>query len=741
MAAKALHHLFGRWKALSLLENLLLAVAICLPLTVLATRFASLAPVWVLLASLGAGSGSWLWLLWRHHWFSATPTDLAYYLNRRYPALEDSADLLLREPETLSPLARLQRERTQDLLEREAVVLPLKWGRSLGLFAASLAVSAALYVLPLSGAPDATNPIPIAFYPPDSLMGENAVPPPQLTKMEIRVRPPAYTGLKAYGAADPDIKAPEGSLIAWELSFDRRLVAGRIQIGEEDGIRLEGNSADAYTARYVLSKTTFYRPTWRGDDSLWVGSDYFRLEAIPDQAPKIEVTGLQPYLELSFEEGIQIPFTVKVTDDYGISDARMVATLSRGEGESVQFRDDTLRFAQNFRQKKKEYNLRYTLDLDKLGMRPGDELYLHIEAADNRTLSDVALAKSGKFIIAFQNPDALKMDMAGGLAVNRLPEYFRSQRQIIIDTEKLISEEKDLDPETFQQRSNNIAIDQKLLRLRYGQFLGEEFQTVIGAVPEGALDHEEGDGHDHAGEEEHDHAEHAEEVETLGSEDEEIAELEPYYHAHDMSAEATFFDATTKAKLQAALAEMWDAELHLRMGRPEPALPYEYAALKLIKEIQQASRVYVQRIGFEPPTFNEAEKRLTGERDDIANPRRQVDAGDAFAFPALDSAATILEAMLQDNRPPLRREYARLQAAGEELAGLAVERPGAYLQALQQLRSIMENERPGERRQQIRAVQRVLWSLLPDPGRLPMNRQIKWGDLHSRYLEEIQRTP
>ena len=67
--------------------------------------------------------------------------------------------------------------------------------------------------------------------------------------------------------------------------------------------------------------------------------------------------------------------------------------------------------------------------------------------------------------------------------------------------------------------------------------------------------------------------------------------------------------------------------------------------------------------------------------------------------------------------------------AGEELAGLAVERPGAYLQALQQLRAIMENERPAQRRQQIRAVQRVLWSLLPDPGRIPLNRQSDWGDV------------
>ena len=65
---------------------------------------------------------------------------------------------------------------------------------------------------------------------------------------------------------------------------------------------------------------------------------------------------------------------------------------------------------------------------------------------------------------------------------------------------------------------------------------------------------------------------------------------------------------------------MWDAELHLRMGEPQKALPYEYQALKLIKEVQQASRVYVERVGFEPPEIKVAEKRLSGELDEIQTP-------------------------------------------------------------------------------------------------------------------------
>ncbi|MEZ5520658.1 MAG: hypothetical protein R3F08_04170 [Dokdonella sp.] len=61
-----------------------------------------------------------------------------------------------------------------------------------------------------------------------------------------------------------------------------------------------------------------------------------------------------------------------------------------------------------------------------------------------------------------------------------LPAYFRSQRQIIIDTETLIGERTSLAADTFTVEIDSIGVDQKILRLRYGQFLGEEFEVGAG---------------------------------------------------------------------------------------------------------------------------------------------------------------------------------------------------------------------------------------------------------------------
>ena len=66
-----------------------------------------------------------------------------------------------------------------------------------------------------------------------------------------------------------------------------------------------------------------------------------------------------------------------------------------------------------------------------------------------------------------------------------------------------------------------------------------------------------------------------------------------------------------------ALEQMWQSELYLRLYEPEKALPYEKKALEYLKSVQQKSRVYVKRTGFDPPPIKEEEKRLTGELKDI----------------------------------------------------------------------------------------------------------------------------
>jgi len=119
-----------------------------------------------------------------------------------------------------------------------------------------------------------------------------------------------------------------------------------------------------------------------------------------------------------------------------------------------------------------------------------------------------------------------------------------------------------------------------------------------------------------------------------------------YGHVHDVAEAATLIDPETKATLKAALNEMWDAELHLRQGRPAEALPFENKALGYIKQVQQSSRIYLARVGLELPAVDES-RRLSGDRKGLGDresalaPADTDDSGALALWRALDAHADL----------------------------------------------------------------------------------------------------
>ena len=65
----------------------------------------------------------------------------------------------------------------------------------------------------------------------------------------------------------------------------------------------------------------------------------------------------------------------------------------------------------------------------------------------------------------------------------------------------------------------------------------------------------------------------------------------------------------------------------MRQGRPDTALPFAYKALDFIKQVQQASRIYLARVGYEQAPVDE-NRRLTGKRDGLASRRSALGTGD-----------------------------------------------------------------------------------------------------------------
>jgi hypothetical protein len=481
--------------------------------------------------------------------------------------------------------------------------------------------------------------------------------PPRFESAEVRLVPPVYTRLPVRQTNDLNVAALVGSQLNWSVRFSDN-GSLRVRLANSRGEELAfKSSADrfVYQDRLVNSGLYSIRAYWQNPttrrDSLVYQSPFYRLEAQPDLAPKIEPTAKDLYRYHRLNDPKQLTVSARISDDFQVQQAFIIATLARGSGENVKFREVRMPLSPaNFQ----DAQLSKTLDLKVLDFAPGDELYYYWGAIDNRQ-PEPNFTKSDTYFVVFR--DTTKTDEAqlATMAVNIMPEYFRSQRQIIIDTEKLIAKRGKILPETFNSLSNEIGFDQKVLRLKYGQYLGEEFENQIGgqdplaensanlldgyvhkhdteqekasnesprtfafkmvekAEKQGVGSKEQGgsgqgvgghgDGHNHGGP-----ARPDEQQDPLA------ALMEQYVHAHDDAETNTFHEQSTRSLLKMALEQMWQSELHLRLYEPEKALPFEHKALEYLKTAQQKARAYAKKTGLDPPPIKEAETRLTGER-------------------------------------------------------------------------------------------------------------------------------
>lgn len=664
---------------------------------------------------------------------------VANLLNQRYPSLEHSSQLLLQKPEGLTIPARLQRKKVAQQISVEKLQRPpvqltdvFLWLLVSLLLSSLLVYFAGLFHwgnLPEEYHRQAIN------NPADTTFTETLQEQiPELEKGRLRVSPPAYTGRQAYYTQLASLRAPEGSRLTWQLDFSGSPVSLWLILSNGDSLAFSSTSRGRFTTQLQLNESVLYQLAWTSGSKVNT-TEYLRLEAIPDEPPLIQIRQPEQYQRV--QEAIPVDFQAAVADDYGLSDAYLQLTISQGSGENVLFREEKIWFEEDFSAGPKKLQLHHVLDPHQLGMEPGDELYYYLVAFDNQEPRAQRSRSETWFFHWLDTARQSAFEMSG-MAMDIMPDYFRSQRQIIIDTEKLIKERSDIAEETFEQRSNNLGLDQKLLRLRYGKFLGEEFESGYGEVEHegsGHREHENGEGHseeEHTeegalpGEVEHEHAlpTHEEPVAPSGAN-----LLREFMHAHDTEEGATFYEESVKVKLKAALAEMWESELRLRTLRPQEALPYQYRALEIIKEVQQATRIYVERIGFGPPALKPAEKRLTGELKEVGSVSRTA-SGEAA-----DSLAAIKELLPRlQQEEEVAEEMAR--RAGQELAAIVQMQPRpAYLAALQSIGKLTEGRVLPVAEQQ--ALLRSLYGLLPEAVSEARRRAPLRTSLEKEFMKKI----
>lgn len=695
---------------------------------------------------------------WR--WFSlglskVDDLKVSLYLNRFYPELKDSSDLLIKDSNSLSVLEQIQLNRIDSAISNLNVELPHQLKQA----SVAIVIAGVLFFTAFTFAPHIQSSLTSNTQHPTSNDEVLAPLDPSIRSSSVTITPPSYTRLSKTESTNLTFSAVEGSTATWKLTFHQPVDRLTLKTTNGDSVVINvkseiQNSKSEIELSYTLTTSILYRLNWTigGQNQ---SSDYYRIDVKPDAIPQVSIKELPQFTRLKWGERNTIDVVSGISDDYGLTDAHVIATVSKGSGESVKFREEKIPFASPSKINGTSVTGKLTLNFHKLGMEPGDEVYFYVEAFDNKQ-PQPQRNRTDTYFVALQDTATNEMVMDEGLGVDLMPDYFRSQRQLIIDTEKLLADQKagKVTKQQFNFTSNELGYDQKVLRLRYGQFLGEEFETSIGGVAADEIDEdrinqekEEADdilkkyGHQHDTENEHNHVADKkgkdEELNDAEKQKEEV--LGQFSHSHDSEEEATFFTQSIKAKLRAALTLMWDSELKLRMYQPKESLPTQYQILKLLKEISNDSRIYVHRMGFDPPPLKE-DKRLTGSLDEVKPARIENKVADSYEYPAMRLALTdISTALLNESVVLTDQQRSNLHAAGDELATLALKLPGNYLKPLSDLKLIAENKiDAGEIRVKLEGIQKAFWAVLPNEAPSPTQRGSGSHPLDVKFLQEIK---
>ncbi len=513
-------------------------------------------------------------------WRRIDDAAIARRLDAERGELEDSTALLAKDEAALGPLEALQRRRIDARLAGVAPPSrePVPW-RALAAAWIVAVLLAVISFVPWRAAEVSSR---------DAMARADQAPPStRITGAMLDIVPPAYTGIAPRRQPELAARVEAGATVRWSLAIDPQPAS--VALVFHDGASLAlARDGEHWRGERAVAKSALYRVEVSGAPEP-EGARGHRLELVPDRAPAIRV--LEPERTLTPLAAGQSQWTLvfEVSDDYGIGDASLALTHAKGTGENITV--STRRVALRGDSDARARRYRHVVTLAPYALEPGDDVIAKLTVHDNRIPAPQA-AESASYILRAPFEESGEASGVEGLVRDTLPAYFRSQRQIILDTEALIAEAAKLAYDALVDRSDSIGVDQRILRLRYGQFLGE--QTSV-----------EGEG-EHAGEvDAHDAA-----LEP-GATTREV--LEAFGHTHDDAEAATLLDPETQKLLRAALGKMWQAERHLRTGEPTAALPYEYRALDYIKQVQQATRIYLARVGLELPQLDES-RRLTGER-------------------------------------------------------------------------------------------------------------------------------
>lgn len=491
-------------------------------------------------------------------------------------------------------------------------------------------------------------------------------------ELHVRIVPPSYSGLSVEEATgDAPLRVLVGSQI--EVTVRARGPMDGATLGFNGNTnRMRSVGETAFAGAFTASASGAFELRILADESLAPAPFVRAVETYPDAVPEVRLT--EPAGDQLLRAVPNAPINVRWTarDDLGLASAQLKYIKSRGEGDAAKFTSGQLGQGSVEVLSAREWHGASALDLARLDVRAGDTLVFWVEARD-RNPSPGNTGRSASLAIAIAGPEGVKLNLSD-LRPSEIGRFLLSQRQIIINTEKLHKERARLAPEEIKRRANAIAADQREFKNSFNDYIRIE----------GAGEHEGAVGA----------------AESVEEQAQEVVEERIKPHDHGIP-EPPQGSPSSVQDMTYAIRAMWDAEDALSLSDTAKALVYEREALMRLKRAQLATRYVPPIVAQSKPI--DLKRRYAGELAEIKTRLEKlgrraasketglVRAALADAYAALGDLQGTLDVPTTARASATARARERARQAADRLSAVGGDHAATIAEATGQLR-IVETE-------------------------------------------------
>jgi hypothetical protein len=292
-----------------------------------------------------------------------------------------------------------------------------------------------------------------------------------LTRVDLRVQPPAYAGRTEQVLRDPSrVEALAGSRIQITVSAAAASVALETIGGRQ---LLTPSGTGTFTGALTADADGFIAVEPAASDGQPGVRRLIGLGVTADRPPRVRVT--TPGRDLYFADANRtIDVAVEADDDLALDSLRLRFTKVAGSGENFTFTDGEAPLA-IARDSDRTWKARGSLKLDTLELAAGDMVVYRGVATDRRP--GTTPVESDTFIVEILAPGAVA---AEGFAMDdQRDRYAISQQMVILKTERLLARKSSTPAATFADEAAGLAAEQRQVRAEFVFMMGGELAEEL----------------------------------------------------------------------------------------------------------------------------------------------------------------------------------------------------------------------------------------------------------------------